>query len=268
MRPSPTVSAASGGVSSGPAWLPGPEVLAVTAGVDVWRGSLTRDAAELQLLAGLLDPDERRRATRFVFPLHRGRYVAGRGLLRRILARYLGVLPGSLLFEYNAHGKPALRLSGIDDAPPLTFNLSHSDDELVVAVSRGRMVGIDIERVPDADDHTLDTAEIAERFFSPEERRALAELAPGERRRGFFACWTRKEAFIKALGGGLSVPLDAFDVTVGPEEPPRLLGHRLLQAAARSWSLHTLPTGPDVVATLAVGPGLVGERDSLRLWCC
>lgn len=250
-------------------WRTGPKCLEVPTGVDVWQGSLARDAAEFAALARLLDPAERERAARFVFPCHRARFIAGRGLLRLVLSRYLGPSPESLVFEYGNHGKPALRSICAPPSPPLSFNLSHSDDLLVIAVANGRQVGVDIERVRESDEEGLDTAEIAERFFSSLERRALAQLAPADRRRGFFSCWTRKEAFIKALGRGLSVPLDAFDVSVDPDGPARLLDHRLShEAVAASWSLHTLPAAPRFSATLAVAPALTSPRDVLRLWRC
>lgn len=246
-------------------WRTGPDRLELSGGVDVWRGSLARDAAELTALAGLLDPAERERAARFVFPVHSVRFTAGRGLLRRVLSRYLGCSPESLIFEYGSQGKPALGSTVATEAPPLSFNLSHCDDLLVIAVTRGRQVGVDVERERE---DGLDTAGIAERFFSPFERRALDQLAPADRRRGFFSCWTRKEAFIKALGQGLSIPLDAFDVSVDPDGPVRLLSHRLPdEPAASSWSMHALPAAPGFSATLAVVPGL-SPRDALRLWQC
>ena len=249
------------------AWRPGPAHLELPASVDVWRCTLAREPAEVDRLARLLDAAEHLRAARFVFPRDQARFVVGRGLLRLILSRYLDDRsPDELVFTCGPHGKPELEATASgEDAP--AFNLSHTDDMLVLAVARGRRVGIDVERVKDDDESHLKMAGIAERFFSVEERLALAALPPPLQGRALVACWTRKEAFVKALGGGLSLPLDAFDVTVHPDEAPRLLAHRLSQPDASSWSLHAVPVGPRFSATLAVAPGL-DHRDVIRLWLC
>ena len=161
-----------------------------------------------------LSADEQARATRFAFQVHRERFAAARGLLRELLGRLLEVAPKAVRFESGAGGKPRL--------PPdlgrgVRFNLSHSQDRGLFSFSRGRELGVDIEALRGAVEHTA----IAMRFFSPAERAALASLASSERAAAFFTVWTRKEAYIKLLGRGLSIPLDSFDVSL--DEPARLL---------------------------------------------
>ena len=212
------------------------------ADVHVWRAALDRPPDRVAALAALLSPDERDRAARFHFARDRRRYTVGRGVLRRLLGAYLGVPGDGLVFSYGPQGKPALA-SG-----DLRFNLAHTGAVALYAVTRRREVGVDIEGFrPD-----FATDEIAERFFSDAERRALRALAPAERCRAFFSCWARKEAYIKALGGGLSIPLDGFDVSLAPGEPAALLATRPIAADAARWTLAEIEAGPDAAAALAV----------------
>lgn len=159
--------------------------------------------AALAALEPLLDAGERARADRFHFARDRGRFVARRARLRQWLAAVVGRAPATLCFASNDHGKPRLI-----DGPP--FSLSHSAGTMLLAIGSDE-VGCDIERIDDA----LDWVPLAENFFTVGERAALGALPPAAARRAFFACWARKEAFVKALGLGLSYPLDAFDVSVG-----------------------------------------------------
>jgi 4'-phosphopantetheinyl transferase len=185
--------------------------------VEVIATNLDPAAKGITALAELLSDSERERARRFVYERDRRRFIVGRGRLRELLAERLGVLPKSLEFTYGAHGKPALAPRFADSN--LRFNVSHSQDLALYAVAVGREVGIDVEavrRLPDAD-------EIAERFFSPHENEAYRALDPWDRPLGFFNCWTRKEAFVKALGEGLSHPLHSFEVTLGPRQAARFL---------------------------------------------
>jgi 4'-phosphopantetheinyl transferase len=165
---------------------------------------------EAEPLAGLLSADERQRAERFVFQRDRRRYTVARARLRQLLGERLGAAPESLQFAYNRHGKPALaRRPGERD---LRFNVSHCGEVAAYAFTEGREVGVDVEEVralPDAD-------EVAMRFFAQRERAAYLSLPASERPQGFFNCWTRKEAFVKAIGEGLSHPLDTLDVSLAP----------------------------------------------------
>lgn len=170
--------------------------------------------AELDGCMGWLDPAERARASRFRDPRDRDRFVARRGHLRRHLADRVGVGPDRLRIVADDHGRPFL-----PDASDLAFSLSKSHGLALCATSHGGAVGCDIEwRDPE-----LACAKVAERLFAREEYDALAALPPDRWVEGFFNCWTRKEAYVKALGLGLSYPLDAFRVSVEPGEPARFV---------------------------------------------
>jgi 4'-phosphopantetheinyl transferase len=177
--------------------------------------------------AAALSDDERRRAARLVMPGHGARFVAARAGLRRILADFLGRDPTALRFGLGPHGKPH-----VEDAADLAFNLSHSDNLAAAAVTRGMPVGVDIERIrPVADG-------LAARFFARLESDALGRIAPAARTAAFHACWTRKEAYIKALGTGLATRLDSFAVSLDPSDPARLLWVDGDADAPRRWQMH------------------------------
>ena len=210
----------------------------------MWVAGLDVPPSRLGFLAGLLSADERERAGRFHFPRDRDRFVAGRGQLRELLGRYLRRPPDGLRFRYSAYGKPGLEESG-----GLHFNVSHSGHMVLYALTRCADVGVDVEleRPGLADDR------IPERFFAPREVAALRRLPPAQQVRGFLTCWTRKEAFIKARGEGLSLPLHDFEVTLAPGEEPRLLRTAWAPAEAAKWSLRDLSDYcPGAVAALAV----------------
>lgn len=214
--------------------------------VHIWRAWLDQPSEVVQELHEVLDGDERGRAERFRFERDRRRFVVGRGRLRLILGRYLSAAPADLRFAYGAHGKPTV--AGAADGRPLCFNVSHSDALAVYAVTRGRQLGVDVEAVrpmPDAE-------QLAARFFSPRENAAWRALGPGDKPAAFFRCWTRKEAFLKATGQGLAQPLDAFDVTLAPEAPARLLYVAGDPEAAARWTLRDLAPAAGYVAALAV----------------
>ena len=230
------------------AWAPPPGEIRLPDGeVHVWRATLARSPVELARLSALLDDEERSRAGRFRFPVHRDRFVAGRGVQREILARYLGADPAALRWRQAAHGKP--ELDGPAAAGGLRFNVSNAEDGLLVAVARGRELGVDLEPLRPMPDG----AEIARRFFSAPEIEVFDAIPTEGRDLAFFTCWTRKEAFIKAVGEGLSMPLDRFDVTLAPGEPARLLRTRGGDPAeVERWTLRELDAGPEWVAALAV----------------
>jgi 4'-phosphopantetheinyl transferase len=197
----------------------------------------------------MLSPDEQERAARFRFERHRDAYVASRGTLRQVLSRYLHVPAAEIRFAYGPHGKPSTTpVEGIPSPPGVEFNLSHSGEVALVAVTQGRRVGVDVERMR-AD---LASEAIARRYFSPREVTALLALPESSRLAGFFACWCRKEAYLKARGDGLTHPLNAFDVTLAPHEPPQLLATRHGEDEAHRWKLHALEVGAEYAAALAV----------------
>lgn len=214
--------------------------------VDIWRADLDNPVLKLDALRETMSPDEIQRADRFHFAIHRDRFVAGRGILRALLAQYTDRPAAALEFSYGPRGKPALADSG-----GLTFNVSHSDAIALYAITCWRRIGVDVERARE----NVDFDEIAERFFSPVERAVLRTQQPADRSRAFFTCWTRKEAYIKAFGGGLSVPLDRFDVAFAPDEPPRLLEDRGDPDASSTWTIRGIEVGPEVAAAVVVeGP--------------
>ncbi|HEY1014314.1 MAG TPA: 4'-phosphopantetheinyl transferase superfamily protein [Herpetosiphonaceae bacterium] len=212
--------------------------------IHVWYCDLAQPAGDL---GGLLDPAERERAARFRFERDRQPWIAARAALRRILGAYLGLDPRLVRFALGPQGKP-----GLDPAlhpEPLHFNLSHSHQLMALALA-GRPVGVDVER----ERFELDHAGLAAGAFSPTERAALAALPADERPRAFFRIWARKEAFIKALGAGLSQPLDSFDVSL-EEGVAALLATRPDPAAAAGWALAALRPGPGYAGALAVAAG-------------
>jgi 4'-phosphopantetheinyl transferase len=204
--------------------------------VHVWRVPL--DLPLLSNLSAALDADEQARAARFRFDTHRTRFTAGRAILRHLLARYLEIRPHEVVFRYSAHGKPSLDGSAAESG--LRFNFSNAGGMGLAAFVLDREVGVDLEEIKPV----TDFAGIAERFFSPAENRALLALSAEARDAAFFTCWTRKEAYIKAVGEGLSIPLDSFDVTLAPGDPPRLLATRAEPGGSVRWSLHELHPAP------------------------
>ena len=240
-----------------PSWDSPPQTLTLPSNtVHVWRASLEVSVFCLQALKDTLAADECARAERFYFQEHRERFIAGRGLLRNILSRYLSREPGQLRFSYNSYGKPALiEETGVGG---LSFNLSHSHAMALYAVTRGREIGIDIERFrPD-----VEAERLAERFFSPREAAVLRTLPEQLRKEGFFNCWTRKEAYIKAEGEGMAIPLSSFDVSLTPGEPAALLRSQKDPQEASRWSMQALDPEPGYAAALAVK----GHDWELKCW--
>jgi 4'-phosphopantetheinyl transferase len=224
--------------------------------VHIWRAALDIAPGRVAALRETLAQDERTRAERFRFPVDCARSTVARGLLRAIIARYLDREPGAMVFRYGPSGKPVLR----DEAGSggIRFNLSHADGVALYAVTRGRDVGVDIERIR-AD---MASERIAERFFSPHEVAALRALRPERQCEAFFTCWTRKEAYVKARGAGITAGLDQFDVSLAPDEPAAILANREASEAHRRWSLHHLTPGPGYVGAVAVE----GESHTLTCW--
>jgi 4'-phosphopantetheinyl transferase len=227
-------------------WSIAPPLLSLSSGeVHVWRVDLQQPAEVQQRLLQTLDEDEKARAGRFHFEKHRRRFVVGRGVLRSLLGRYLDVRAGDVRFVYGPYGKPALDAA---HESALRFNASHSHELGVYAFVLDYEAGIDVEYIKE----DFATQEIAERFFSKYEVEVLRGLPRDEQAAAFFRCWTRKEAYIKAIGSGLSHPLDQFDVTLAPNEDAALLrDHQDAEAIAR-WTLHNLEVSDGYVAALAV----------------
>lgn len=198
--------------------------------VHVWRADLEPPASTVARLYELLSPDERGRAGRFRFAVHRDRYVVGRGLLRTLLGRYLHRPADTVRLAYGAYDKPELA------GGELAFNLSHSGPLALYAFGAAGELGIDVELY----DPDIARERVAERFFAPAEVAALRALPPAQQARGFLHCWTRKEAFIKARGDGLSLALDSFEVSLAPDAPAELLRTAFAPAERERWALADL----------------------------
>ncbi len=196
----------------------------------------------------LLSPGEINRANRFRFEKDRCSHILAHGLLRQLLGRYLDVSPGDIAYETNNFGKPSLAPSLADSA--IQFNMSHTDGMAVYALSLRRPVGVDVEcmnrRLPDRD-------QIAADFFAAEETADYRALPENQRTVAFYNCWTRKEAFIKALGTGLSHPLDSFCVTLRPDQPARLLSTQTEDR--ETWTMESVEPAPGFKAAV-VAQGL------------
>ena len=204
--------------------------------VHVWSTQLGALAADEPRFFGTLDARERERASRFRFARDRSAYVISHGVLRELLARYAGRAPELLEFGIGAWGKPYL-LEPSGRRSTFAFSLSHSADYALVALARNRAVGVDVERW-----HLdSDVDAIAETCFSSAERTELRSLAPSLRDAGFHAGWTRKEAYVKALGVGIRAGLDHFDVALGPQPATLLIDDRRRKSNVSRWRLIDVP---------------------------
>ena len=214
--------------------------------VQVWSESQNQPAQLIREFHGILSEDEASRAARFKFEKDRNHFIVARGMLRRLLGGFLKIAPSEVRFRYSKYDKPSLA-EGFESSQ-LKFNISHSGGRVLLAFAAGRELGIDIEQVrPD-----FATEEIAERFFSRYEIEQLRSLPKSVQAEAFFNCWTRKEAYIKAIGEGLSCPLDKFDVTLAPGEPARLLATRTEGQVASKWSMRNLDGGEGFKAAIVV----------------
>ena len=214
--------------------------------VHVWCARLNPAEGEIRELSGLLSPDERSRAARFLFDRDRERFTVARGILRRLLAGYTGLPADHLRFLYGEHGKP--RLQREEKTAP-EFNLSHSGEWAVYSMALKYPLGIDIERMRPADrTHRL---KLARRFFSESEFTSLTAQPETRVEDAFFTCWARKEAYIKLHGLGLSLPLARFSVNVEPDEPARLTATPWQPADLALTQIHDLPAATGYRAALA-----------------
>lgn len=199
------------------------------------------DVAELRLL---LDETERRRADRFVKEVHQRRYTVAHAALRMALGHATGRSPRSLKFRAGAYGKPAIDDPRVD----IRFNLSHAEDRALLAIARGRDVGIDIEQ-----ERAVEALDLARVCFSSSERSALQRLSGSERLHAFFRGWTRKESFVKAIGRGLAYPLDTFEVSLDESRENVLLAYLpVAMESERRWEVRSLTVEAGFAAAIAV----------------
>ena len=238
-------------------WSAAPENLTIGEDeVHVWRASLKLSPSELYKMKQNLFPDEQERAERFYFQKDREHFIAAHGILREILSGYLEKDPYQLVFKYNFFGKPFLaKETGSEE---LLFNLSHSHGTALYAFTQKRKVGIDLEYIRS----DMVKNNTAEQTFSSREVTVLRSLPEKDQVRGFFNCWTRKEAYIKAKGQGMLIPLDQFEVSLTPGEPVRLLNTEWDANEASLWRLMELNVGTGYTAAIAVE----GHDWYLKFW--
>jgi 4'-phosphopantetheinyl transferase len=217
--------------------------------VHVWRIALNPDDEVVVRLGATLSSDEVERADRFRGPMLRRRFVVGRAALRSVLAGYLEAEPERLTFVYGVRGKP--RLAEVGEG--LEFNLSHTEDLALFAITRGMAVGIDVERLRPMDD----AGQIISRYFTPREQAEFFNYPQQERPAAFFRAWTRKEALLKATGDGLASLADTYEVPLAVAGAERMSFGDDTEAVRR-WTLHDLDVGPEYLAALAVA-GELGE---------
>lgn len=208
--------------------------------MDVWVIDLEPSPFE-GVFWDVLDAQEKDRASRFYFDEHRRRFIIAHAATRFILASYLGIAAADVRFELNSYGKPSLR-----SASTPVFSLSHSHEKALFAVAGDGEIGVDIEW-----SRNLRHVDLAERYFSAIERDALDQLAADKKIEGFFSCWTRKEAYIKAKGLGLSIPLNAFSVEASPDLPAALIESRYVPDDAERFQIWDLPVIAGYTAALA-----------------
>jgi len=218
--------------------------------VHLWTVRLESSESTFAPAFSWLSADEAERAGRFRFEKHRRAFVLGRAVLRALAANYLRIAPTDVSFTYGPKGKPALAGAAwplSDTACSLRFNVSNSGDLAAYAFTLDCEIGVDVEHRR----RMADIEAIARRFFAPAEVAELMGLAEADRPEGFFNCWTRKEAYIKAVGDGLSVPLNSFQVTLQPGVAARMVGLDGSAAAAERWTLHAFTPAPDYAGAIA-----------------
>ena len=230
-----------------PPRLPGPGLELSPGEIHLWAVRLDPPPQQVERLGLPLSNEEWQRANRFRFEQHRRQYLVGRGALRTLLAAYLGIFPERVRFTYGPRGKPFLADQAAGEGS-LFFNLSNSSELALVGFVRGAEIGVDVEFMKPMSD----LEQIAERFFSLSERETLRGLPHEKKPEGFFNCWTRKEAYLKAMGEGLAAPLDSFDVTLAPGEPPRMLTLQGDAERAARWCFQCFRPAEEYIAALAI----------------
>lgn len=210
--------------------------------IHIWKAKLDVSLSTQNDFWQILSEDEKSRANRFRFPHLRVRYIAARGILRKLIGQYLSIAATDIQFNYGKQGKPFLV-----DFPNFKFNVSHSEDLAVFAFAKEVTLGIDVEYI----NTKIDIKVIAPNFFSQNEVTTLFNLPIKERIPVFFNCWTRKEAFIKAKGGGLSIPLDQFEVSLLANDTPKILAIDWNPEEVKDWSLFSFQADDKFIGALA-----------------
>jgi 4'-phosphopantetheinyl transferase len=214
--------------------------------VHLWVAPLVISAEKSAYFKSILSLDEQERAGCFRKSRDAQRFVAARGSLRSLLGAYLAIEPDRLRFAYDAFGKP--RLDGEETLTSMRFSVSHSGDLALFGFARRHKMGVDVERIrPD-----IDIADLAARYFSPNEFKKLRSLPADQQREAFYCGWTRKEAYLKARGQGLSFPLDRVEVSLTPGEPAMILKASGDRGVSRRWTIQHLSPAPTYIGAAAV----------------
>jgi 4'-phosphopantetheinyl transferase len=214
--------------------------------VHIWRAFFDVWQPEIPRLISVLSVDEKERASRFYFEKDRSASIISRSLLRILLGRYCSLDPQNIEFSYNEYGKPTLVAD--KQLAPMFFNLAHSHNTVVYAFTSINSVGIDVEYMRS----NIEYEQLAQSYFSSSEVAELQAVPDAQKSQTFYAGWTRKEAYIKARGKGLSIALDSFDVTLQPGVPAKLIACREEPQAVQNWSLYALPAEDQYASALAL----------------
>src|SRR5215203_1604983 len=235
-------------------WLNSPDNLILSDDeAHVWRADLNLNESFQSSFLKLLSPDEKNRAKKFRFAKDSQNFIIARGILRLLIGKYLEINPAEISFQYSESGKPS-----IINNNSLQFNISHSRDIALFAFTKNFNIGVDVEFV----NSNIEAKEIAANFFSTNEIKNLLALPEQQQTLGFFYCWTRKEAFIKAVGEGLSFPLDKFEVSLEPNKPAKLLATNRQPEDISKWSIFSLSPEANFVGSL-VSEGLI---EKVKCW--
>ncbi len=222
--------------------------------VDIWFLKIPSiSSSGFVKLESVLSASEIVRSKKFHLSEARFNYICSKGILRLILAEYIKVRPSEIEFCFGVNGKPALFHA--NDKPSLLFNLSHSKDMALFAITRIGEIGVDVERISIIEYQD----KIVNRFFSIQEQIEWSNMAPQHKVSSFFSCWTRKEAFLKGLGSGLSLSLDQFSVSIVPDQPAKLLSVNWEATEMLNWLLADIPIGNNYSATLAVNIAKINQ---------
>ena len=235
-------------------WNPAPpDIVLENDSVHLWCANLNISIEKQKVYWNYLSEEEQARSQRFKFEKHRIHFIAARGILRILIARYLQIAPSAVHFEFGEFGKPFLTKN-----KKFQFNISHSEEYALFGFTLNNSIGVDIEYTLKKVDYKV----IAPRFFAPNEVEKLFALPSSKQIEGFYNCWTRKEAFIKAVGNGLSLPLDQFEVTLQPEEKPRLISINWNPKEVQEWNLSSFNINGNYVGALA----LKGKLETINYW--
>jgi 4'-phosphopantetheinyl transferase len=205
--------------------------------IHIWSVDLDRNRHRVNVLREVLTESERQRAAKLIDPVHRDRWIVARGFLREILSKYLDLNPEQIVFTYGQQGKPAI------EGDPIQFNLSHSHDRAVYAISAKYPVGIDLEYI-----HPIGAAGLVDRFFAAAEQAVFHALPESKQQAAFFHAWTQKEAYLKACGTGLSTPLDEIEVSIDPDTQAQIISAPI----AGIWQIYKLEISTAYAAAIVI----------------